>query len=534
LRVTGDISAGVQPGAPVAAGTAKRIMTGAPLPAGADAIVPVEDTDEWPRADGAPLPEAVAVRRAVAPGDYVRPAGQDVRAGEVVLAAGRVLRAADIGVLAALGRARVRVRRRPRVAILSTGDELVPVESRTGPAQIRNSNSYALAALVREAWGEPLDMGIARDDAQEVRARLRAAQAAGADLLLSSAGVSVGTRDVIREVLAEEGALDFWRVNVRPGKPLAFGHYGGLPFVGLPGNPVSAMVTFELLVRPALLKMGGRSGAERPRVAATLVAPLTSDGRESYLRAVVTRTAHGYQAELTGDQGSAIMTSLVKANALLVVPAGVRRRRAGTAGDLVGAGRVIIRKPLPPRVARGIGNDHPVIGLALLHAAFERAGENVFLFAALGGARLAFAVAAALLPLPVPMAWRMASSMAVGATSSTSASASGSSFVPRMVKSIWRLRRSISRTLTCTSSPSLRISEASLTYSPAPISRTCSKPGRSAPTSTNAPKRSRRTTLPVKTWPRRICSHDTAGGSTRLRLMRWRSGSTAVTHTVTS
>jgi molybdopterin molybdotransferase len=329
LRVAGDVTAGTQLDAPVAAGAAARIMTGAPLPEGADAVVPVEDTDEWPRPEGAPLPAAIGVRRAVAAGDYVRPVGQDVRAGEAVLAAGRVLRAADVGVLAALGRARVRVWRRPRVAILSTGDELAPVESRTGPAQIRNSNSYALAALVREAWGEPLDLGIARDDAQEVRARLRAAHAAGADLLLSSAGVSVGTRDVIREVLASEGALDFWRVNVRPGKPLAFGHFGGLPFVGLPGNPVSAMVTFELFVRPALLKMGGRSGGERPRVAATLVAPLTSDGRESYLRAIVTRTAHGYQAELTGHQGSAVMTSLVKANALLVVPAGVTDVPAG-------------------------------------------------------------------------------------------------------------------------------------------------------------------------------------------------------------
>jgi molybdopterin molybdotransferase len=240
-----------------------------------------------------------------------------------------VLRAADVGVLAALGRADVPVIRRPRVALLATGDELVPLREQPALGQIRNSNSYALAALVREAWGEPLDLGIARDDAEQVRARLRAGLAAGVDLFVTSAGVSVGTRDVVREVVAAEGELSFWRVNVRPGKPLAFGRAGGVPFVGLPGNPVSAMLTFELFVRPALLKLGGRPAADRARLRVTLDAPLDSDGRESYLRAIVSRYGNEYRAVLTGDQGSAIMTSLVRANALLIVPAGVRALHAG-------------------------------------------------------------------------------------------------------------------------------------------------------------------------------------------------------------
>jgi molybdopterin molybdotransferase len=329
LAVVADLAAGAVGERALAAGEAARIMTGAPLPPGADAVVPVEATDEWPRPAGARLPERVQIFRAVAAGDFVRPPGQDITAGTAVLPAGRVLRAADVGVLAALGRADVPVIRRPRVALLATGDELVPLREQPALGQIRNSNSYALAALVREAWGEPLDLGIARDDAEQVRARLRAGLAAGVDLFVTSAGVSVGTRDVVREVVAAEGELSFWRVNVRPGKPLAFGRAGGVPFVGLPGNPVSAMLTFELFVRPALLKLGGRPAADRARLRVTLDAPLDSDGRESYLRAIVSRYGNEYRAVLTGDQGSAIMTSLVRANALLIVPAGVRALHAG-------------------------------------------------------------------------------------------------------------------------------------------------------------------------------------------------------------
>ena len=330
LRVIADIAAGAPSSVDVVPGTTARIMTGAPLPAGADAVVPVEDTDEPWRDPARPLPEWVAVGRAVQPGDYVRYPGEDIRAGETVLEAGHALRPQEIGVLASLGEAEVVVVRRPRVGILATGDELVAVAARLTPGKIRNSNGYAQAAQVRALGGEAVMLGVARDLEEDVRARLDAGVAAGVDLLISSAGVSVGAYDVVKAVLDHSGSVTFWRVRMRPGKPLAFGAYRGIPFLGLPGNPVSAMVSFERFARPAILKMAGRRELERPMVLAQVLEDLRSDGRESYLRAVVTRDEHGYVATTTGSQGSHIMTSLVRANALLVVPEGMTSIRAGT------------------------------------------------------------------------------------------------------------------------------------------------------------------------------------------------------------
>jgi molybdopterin molybdotransferase len=330
LRVVADVAAGAPSAVPVGPGEAARIMTGAPLPDGADAVVPVEDTDEPWRDPARPLPERVAVRRAVGAGDYVRYPGEDIRAGQTVLEAGHVVRPQEIGVLAALGVGRVSVVRRPRVGVLATGDELIAVDEPLAPGKIRNSNGYAQVAQVRALGGEPLLLGVARDVEDDVRARLDAGVGAGADLLVSSAGVSVGAYDVVKAVLDAAGGVAFWRVRMRPGKPLAFGAYRGVPFLGLPGNPVSAMVSFERFARPAILKMAGQRHLERPSVMATVLEELHSDGRESYLRAVVSRDEEGYVATTTGSQGSHVMTSLVQANALLIVPEGLTLVPAGS------------------------------------------------------------------------------------------------------------------------------------------------------------------------------------------------------------
>lgn len=325
LRVLADIAAGTVADVTLTEGTTARIMTGAPLPPGADAVVPVEDTSEPWRDSERPLPETIAVKRAVDSGDYVRHVGEDIRAGQEVLPAGHRLRPQEIGVLASLGVGRVPVIRQPRVAILATGDELLPVEEPLTPGKIRNSNGYAQTAQVLVLGARPLDLGVARDTEDDVRAKLQAGLDAGADLFISSAGVSVGAYDVVKAVLEQEGNVGFWRVRMRPGKPLAFGAYQGVPYLGLPGNPVSALVSFERFARPAILKMAGHTQLQRPRITAVLQDPIESDGRESYIRATVTRTADGYAARTTGSQGSHIMTSLVQANALLIVPEGVKR-----------------------------------------------------------------------------------------------------------------------------------------------------------------------------------------------------------------
>ncbi len=332
LPVSGDIPAGggLPPG--LAAGTAARIMTGAPMPPGADAVVPVEDTDDHLHPRGArpsALPARVEIRVAPAPGANVRPAGQDVRAGQLVLPIGTVLNAASIGVLAALGNARVSVYRRPVVAIFSTGDELSAIEEQPGPGHIRDANGYSLAAAAEHYGARVLRLGIARDRVEEVQARLEAACAQGADVIISSAGVSVGAYDVVKAAVESEGGLSFWRVRMRPGKPLAFGHVRGVPFFGLPGNPVSALMSFEVFVRPALLKLAGRRTWERLEIRAALAEPVRSDGRESYLRVVVERHGDGYRARPAGDQGSAVLSSLVRANGLLILPEGTTEAHAG-------------------------------------------------------------------------------------------------------------------------------------------------------------------------------------------------------------
>ena len=329
LRVVGDIAAGAMPTVDVKSGTAVRIMTGAPVPDGADAVVPVEDTNEAWRSKERPLPEQIQVKRSVKSGDYIRHPGEDIAAGQTILQKGHILRPQEIGVLASLGVSQVSVIRRPRVAILATGDELLEIDQPLQPGKIRNSNGYTQAAQILALGAVPVSLGIAGDTETAVRQKLQAGLEANVDLFISSAGVSVGAYDVVKAVLEQEGNVGFWRVRMRPGKPLAYGVYRGVPYLGLPGNPVSATVSFERFARAAIRKMAGHTQLERPQLTVTVQNEIHSDGRESYIRAIVTRNESGYEATLTGDQGSHILTSLVKANALLIVPEGVRHVSAG-------------------------------------------------------------------------------------------------------------------------------------------------------------------------------------------------------------
>lgn len=247
------------------------------------------------------------------------------------MAAGRVIRPQEIGVLASLGRETVLVHRRPRVAILATGDELLEIHKPLAPGKIRNSNEYTNAALVTRTGGVPIRLGIARDTRADLTDKIRQGLEQGADLFLTSGGVSVGDYDVVKDVLGTEGEMQFWQVNMKPGKPLAFGLLpGGVPLIGLPGNPVSAMVSFEQFARPAILKMLGHQDLDKPTVRAILDEPLTNSGRRGFIRVVVARRPDGYHARTTGEQGSGVLTSMAKANGLAIVHEGILRVDAGT------------------------------------------------------------------------------------------------------------------------------------------------------------------------------------------------------------
>ncbi len=329
LRVVGEVAAGAPFAGFVGPGEAARITTGAPIPRGTDAVIPVEDTGYARHEVLSDIPASIQVPRSLASGEYVRLPGEDVQAGSIVLQAGIVIRPQEVGLMASLGYATTPVIRKPRVGVLATGDELVAVEDELTPGKIRNSNGYVQAAQVAQAGAEPVMLGVARDTIVDLRDRLQQGLAAGVDVFVSSAGVSVGAYDVVTHILREEGAVRFWRVRMRPGKPLTFGRYGGAHYFGLPGNPVSAMVSFERFVRPALLKMGGHAALTRPVVPVTVTKGIGSDGRESYVRAVVEKVNGEYVATPTGRQGSHMMTSLASANALVIIPENVRQVAAG-------------------------------------------------------------------------------------------------------------------------------------------------------------------------------------------------------------
>jgi molybdopterin molybdotransferase len=336
LRVIGNIAAGETANAVrVTHGTAVRIMTGAPLPMGADAVARFEQTSEGTAVQllsqqrAQTRGDSVQVFVTHQTGDNVRRAGEDVVCGQTVIKAGAVIRPQEIGLLAALGRAQVPVHRKPRVAILATGDELVGIEEPLTAGKIRNVNEWSTAALVLRYGGEPLCLGIARDTLEHLRAKVQEGLAQSPDLFLTSAGVSVGDFDMVKDVLAMEGHIEFWSIAIKPGKPMAFGRVQDVPLVGLPGNPVAAMVAFEQFVRPAILKMAGHTNLRKPTIKAICQETIESSGRRHFMRAIVTKHNDKYHVRTTGEQGSGVLTSMVRANAFLVIPEGVMRVNAG-------------------------------------------------------------------------------------------------------------------------------------------------------------------------------------------------------------
>lgn len=332
LNVIADLGAGYVPEARVERATAVRIMTGAVIPPGADTVVRFEETSEavHQKASGKGS-GTVEILSAPERGSNVRLAGEDIRQGQMVLEKGALLRPSEIGLLASIGHDRVAVHRRPRVAILATGDELVAIDEPLTEGKIRNSNEYSNAAAVLRAGGIPIRLGIARDNVDDLTHKIRQGIDAGADLFITSAGVSVGDYDVVKDVLNTEGEMHFWQVNMKPGKPLAFGIVGKTPLLGLPGNPVSAIVSFETFARPAILTMLGRTGFDRPYVEAILQDRAENNaGRRNFIRVFVKRDKSGeFTATTTGEQGSGILTSVTRANGLLEMAPNVLEHKRG-------------------------------------------------------------------------------------------------------------------------------------------------------------------------------------------------------------
>ena len=364
LRVVGDLAAGAVPTAPLGPEEAVRIMTGAPVPPGSDAVVPFEDTDrtDWAKFGTRPGtsgdPAIVGILLPPEHYDNVRFRAEDIKVGEQVLARGKRIRSAEIGVLASMGRVQVAVYRRPVVAIIPTGDEIIEIDRPLQPGQVRNSAAHALEALVTTYGGVPRRLPVVGDTIEETRAALLSCL--DCDLIVTIGGVSMGDYDLVRNVLGAEGEIDFWRIRMRPGKPLAFGHIEAtanaeapneeagpavtpakasnsvipakagihpttdeqgrrVPVVGLPGNPVSAYVTFEEFVRPALLIMQGHTHLHKTTVKARFLDGLENHGRRQFVRVIVERDDHGYTARLTGEQGSQLLTSLAKADGLAII-----------------------------------------------------------------------------------------------------------------------------------------------------------------------------------------------------------------------
>jgi len=321
LKVIEDVPAGTVATRTVGPGQAIRIMTGAPIPKGADTVVKVEETE--------PSKDTVKIFKEVERGGNIRPQGEDVKKGDCIIAKGTQIRPAEAGMLAILAKSFVLVYQRPRVAILSTGDELADLDERFDDEKIINSNSYGTAAAVQEAGGIPILLGIAKDQPAALKEKI--SHGLNADILVLSGGVSMGDYDFTKAVFKDLGAeMNFWKLAIRPGQPLAFGKIQGKLAFGLPGNPVSSMVTFEQLVRPAMLKMGGHRSYGRPVVQAAFQEKFSKrTDRRHFLRGILSRENDVLTVRTTGDQGSGILTSMVKANGLIDVPEEVERLNPG-------------------------------------------------------------------------------------------------------------------------------------------------------------------------------------------------------------
>ena len=321
LRVIADLPAGYPPPSIVRRGEAVHIMTGAPMPQGTDSVARAEDVE---RGEG-----TVRISQPLSVGQDLRKAGEDVRRGEIVLTPGLVVRPGEIGMLATLGRKQATVIRAPRVAVLTTGDELVAPDEPVTLGKIRNSNLFSISAQVKACGGRPIMLGVARDTVDQLEAKIEEG-VRDADMLITSGGVSVGDYDVVKPVLARMGEILFWKVKMRPGSPVTFGRLQGKPMFGLPGNPTASMVAFEQFARPAILKMAGKTRLRRREVEAILKEAVKGRlGVRQFVRAVATEGADGWSVRLGGLQGSAMLSSMVRSNALLVVPETAGRLQAG-------------------------------------------------------------------------------------------------------------------------------------------------------------------------------------------------------------
>ena len=322
LKIVGRAMIGRRPDATVGGGEAIRIATGAPIPAGADTIVPIENAE--------PLGETVRLFDGPPPSRHVRPAGEDVKEGTVLVPAGKRLGAPELGLLANAGFPHPLVHPRPRVIVLSTGDELIPPTDTPSFGQVRDSNAYTIFAALRDLGAMPVLAGIVHDDVEALRETVLN-YVIQADAFVSSGGVSVGERDVVKAAFFKRGELDFFKVAMQPGMPQGFGHIEGKPYFGLPGNPVSVFVSLEVFIRPALLKMMGRSNLFRPEVTATLTDDVSGPrGKLQFARVLVERTDEGWTARPTGARGSNLISTVARANGLAMIPVGTETAPAGS------------------------------------------------------------------------------------------------------------------------------------------------------------------------------------------------------------